>query len=63
MGSQSSEEEICSGMWASGVLPSLRTVTKSADGDVLRGGAEMHIHVEGGESDGFAFGVGGGREM
>ncbi len=32
---------------------------QSADADLLRGGAEMHVHVECGEGDGLAFGVGG----
>ena len=31
-----------------------------ADGDLVFGGAEMHVHVEGGEGDGLALGVGGG---
>ena len=32
---------------------------QGADGDLLLGGAQMHVHVEGGEGDGFALGVGG----
>ena len=59
MRSQLSDEEICSGMWASGALPSLRTVSNGAHGDVLVGGAQMHVQIEAGEGDGLAFGIGG----
>ena len=32
---------------------------EGADGDVLLGGAQMHVHIEVGEGDGLALGVGG----
>ena len=32
---------------------------EGADGDLLRGGTQMHVHVEGGEGDGLALGVSG----
>ena len=32
---------------------------EGADGDLLRGGAEMHIHIEGGEGESFALVVSG----
>jgi hypothetical protein len=34
-------------------------VKECANGDMLRARAEMYVHVEGGEGEGFAFGVGG----
>ena len=47
-------------MWASGDLAVVAHGDEGADGDVMLGGAEMHVHVEGGEGDGTALGVGGG---
>src|ERR1700722_1067674 len=32
---------------------------QGADGDLSRGGAEMNVHIEGGEGEGFALFVGG----
>ena len=46
-------------MCASGVWPSLRTVRSARTAICCATGAEMHIHIEGGEGEGLAFGVGG----
>ena len=59
MRSQVSEEEICSGMWASGDLAVVAHGDERADGDVMLDGAQMHVEIEGGEGDGLAFGIGG----
>ena len=36
---------------------------EGADGDLLLGGAQMHVHVEGGEGEGLALVVGGGGRV
>ena len=61
MRSQLSDEEICSGMRASGALPSLRTVMSARTAMCCSRGVQTHVHVEIGKGHGLALGVFGGR--
>ena len=61
MRSQLREEEICSGNVGERGACRRCDGDEGADGDLVRGGVKMDVQVEGGEGDGLALGVFGGR--